>query len=104
VARQDHVFDICAAPYGDGFFVSWWLGPRPRGCLSIILVVPIFFEIFDRFLRPVTYYYKDTGSMFLTAMHSAILEVIDQITQAQGVRGPTELDRKPIHRDFFHGR
>ena len=26
VARGRHVFDICGAPFGTGFFVSWWLG------------------------------------------------------------------------------
>jgi hypothetical protein len=35
VNRENHVFDICAAPYGSGFFVSWWLAearPMRRGC------------------------------------------------------------------------
>src|SRR3989337_2241358 len=26
VSRQNQVFDVCAAPFGAGFFVSWWLG------------------------------------------------------------------------------
>lgn len=34
VIRERHVFDICGAPYGTGFFVSWWFGemrPSPVG-------------------------------------------------------------------------
>jgi hypothetical protein len=26
VSREEHVVDLCAAPFGAGFFVSWWLG------------------------------------------------------------------------------
>jgi hypothetical protein len=33
--RGKHAFDICAAPFGNGFFVSWWLTepPLPFGFL-----------------------------------------------------------------------
>jgi hypothetical protein len=99
--RRDHIVDICGAPYADGFFVSWWLGPRPRGCLSLFLVIPFFFLLYARFIRPHTYYETDVGSMFLTAAHSAVLEVIDQMTESRGIRALTELERKPIHRGFF---
>ncbi len=27
--RGKHAFDICAAPYGTGFFVSWWFTEPP---------------------------------------------------------------------------
>ena len=27
--RGKHAFDICAAPFGTGFFVSWWLNEPP---------------------------------------------------------------------------
>jgi hypothetical protein len=100
VRRGDYVIDICAAPYADGFFVSSWLGPRKIGFLGALLLIPFLARMF----RPITYYYMDTGSMFLTAVHSAVLEVLDQMTEAKGMRGLTELERKPIHRDFFGGR
>src|SRR5438045_2521959 len=29
VIRGKHVFDICAAPFGTGFFFSWWLVELP---------------------------------------------------------------------------
>lgn len=33
--RGKHAFDICAAPFGNGFFISWWLTepPLPFGIL-----------------------------------------------------------------------
>ena len=26
VRRKEYLFDVCAAPFGNGFFISWWLG------------------------------------------------------------------------------
>lgn len=28
VTREDLIFDVCAAPFGTGFFFSWWLAPK----------------------------------------------------------------------------
>jgi len=106
VMRKDLLFDICAAPFGDGFFVSTWLGPKP-GLLSLLLSlgpivkdIPVVGKIYDWFF-PDTYYRVDTTSMFLTSVHSAVLEVLDQMMEAKGIRKLSEDARKPIHRDFF---
>ncbi len=31
VRRKEHVFHVCAAPFGNGFFISWWLGHVESG-------------------------------------------------------------------------
>lgn len=31
ITRETLVFDICAAPFGTGFFVSWWLADYQKG-------------------------------------------------------------------------
>ncbi|MBX7164065.1 MAG: hypothetical protein K1X49_10240 [Saprospiraceae bacterium] len=36
VVNGEMTFDICAAPYGTGFFISWWYGERV-GTLRTIL-------------------------------------------------------------------
>ncbi len=38
VERGRLVFDICGAPYGNGFFVSWWLGrlQSPYGPVALV--------------------------------------------------------------------
>lgn len=93
VQRHEYVFDVCGAPFGNGFFISWWLG-ESQGCLATIPGI-------GAFLRPATYYRIDTASMFQGAIHAAVLEVIDEMTTAKGLRALTELERKPILRDFF---
>ena len=41
VSRGRLVFDICAAPFGTGFFISWWLASpqSPLGPLALLLVI-----------------------------------------------------------------
>jgi hypothetical protein len=98
VRRKELIFDICAAPFGAGFFVSWWLGELP-GCL--LAAIPGVAWIYHRFLKPMTYYRIDTALMFQESVHAAVLEILDGATKAKGLRALSELDRKPIMAGLF---
>ncbi len=100
VRRKEHVFDICGAPFGNGFFVSWWLGEVPSGLLELLGGIPVLGVLVRLFVRPASYYRIDTAHMFQSAVHAAVMEVVDQMTSAKGVRALSELDRKPILREF----
>ena len=100
VERKEHIFDICGAPFGTGFFFSSWLGARPSGCLGILLLIPLL-NILVRSFKRETYYKIDTALMFQESVHRAVLEVIDDITSAKGIRALSELERKPVMRNFF---
>jgi len=109
VRGKEHVFDICAAPYGTGFFVSWWLG-RPRKLyLIFIWVLLIFLLLFIGLIIVIlwwislreTYYRIDTALMFQDSVHSAVLEVIGQVTEGKGIKVLSELEKKPILSDLF---
>jgi hypothetical protein len=100
--KKDFYFAICGAPFGTGFFVSWWLLEPPDGCLmSLLSSFPLLSAIARALVKPWTYYRLDTAMMFQTATHSAVLEVIDSITSSQGIKGLSETERKPIMREFF---
>jgi hypothetical protein len=155
VSRGRHNFDICAAPFGNGFFVSWWLSPTQsslgplalllmsigfvifmsmsmgllgffQGLLITVVGVPLAFWMFVRFMstakegwddplvampflgpiyerifRPETYYKMDTALMFQEAIGNSVLEVVDGLRSAKGVRALTELERKPVLRDLY---
>lgn len=150
VEREQLQFDICAAPFGSGFFVSWWLSEPGLnlpalaklgvivGLLAVdiwlmtvaglvtgtflfaaavavslwlaasdpnmerfVLALPIFGWLYTRFVKPPTYYRIDTTLMFQEAVHNAVLEIIDSMTNAKGIRALGEAQRKPIMRDFF---
>ncbi len=101
VQRKEHIFDICAAPYGNGFFVSWWLGEKPSPFWEFMLKIPLLGPLLFGVVRPNTYYKLDTALMFQTSIHQAVLEVLDQTTKTQGLRSLTELERKPILTDLL---
>lgn len=146
ITRGAQAADICAAPFGSGFFVSWWLGEaRPNPFLPTIIalglmvaairgagfwfgpfvivggflfigaaislgeapwhpyvfVVPILGPLRERLFRPLTFYRYDTMLMFKKAVHQAVLEVVDGLTETQGLRRLSDDERKPILRDFW---
>jgi hypothetical protein len=156
VSREGLNFDICAAPFGTGYFFSWWLAKISRalldllfilislfvgwfflyramsgdseggepspGCAGLLLRPLLFFGLllglgfFVRYgdqgleptvlsmpitgffygliFRPVTYFNEDTALMFRESVHHAVMEAIDHVTTAQGVRGLSEEARK----------
>lgn len=89
------VFDICGAPYGNGFFVSWWMGEL-AGCAGALFRMPVFGSFFSLFLGGDTYYKADTEAMFQASVRQAVNEVVDQITKAKGLRALSEDEKKPI--------
>ena len=106
---KDYIFDICAAPYGKGFFFSWWLiQKQSMGCLRILLALFLFSTFIGipliYFLirtRTPTYFEMDTSSMFQEAIRKSVLEVVDAITKPKGIRALSDDERKPILREFY---
>ena len=154
VQREKLVFDVCAAPFGTGFFISYWLAEdrlklNPflkvlailimlavvafvvsiAGLMlglvtivfltlvglvaaqmaassgdfddEIVVALPILGTVYLWLFRPTTYYRMDSTLMFQKSVHNAILEVIDAITNEQGLRALSEAERKPILREFY---
>ena len=62
------------------------------GVIAFGIIRPVFFPP-----RP-TFYRMDTANMFYTAVQNAVMEAVDQLTTAKGVRGLTDDERKPIMR------
>lgn len=63
---------------------------------NFLLGTTIFGAIYDRFFRKLTYFEQDTASMFDKAVRGVMMEIIDGLTKAKGVRLLTEDERKPI--------
>ena len=101
IRRDEYVFDICAAPFGNGFFVSWWLGETQGFFMSLLTMIPFWGEMMVNTFRTQTYYRLDVALMFQESIHLSVLEVVDKITQAQGLRVLSEMDRKPIMTGLF---
>lgn len=95
VKRGEEYVDICAAPFGRGFFFSSWLVVPP----SAFRLAPLIGWIVA-LLSPATYYRVDTAGMFHAMVHGALLECIDAVTNAKGIRALSESERRPIMKGF----
>src|ERR1051325_3551611 len=94
--RGEYFFDICGAPFADGSFVSWWVVEEP-GCMKgCLLGIPVLDALLLVLLFRETYYKVDTRRlMFQDAIHSAVLEVVDGLTKAKGLRELAGDERRP---------
>ena len=101
VKWKDYQYFICGAPFGNGFFVSWWLFYRNPILKIIISKIPFIGGWLVRKIFPVTFYTIDTASMFMTYAHQSVLTVIERITKDKGTRALTELESKPVLNNIF---
>lgn len=105
VRRSDHVYHVCAAPYGNGFFVSAWLGEVEQGFWAWAASIPYIgklVQLVKSFAKPMTYYKADTTAMFHAVVHGSVLKALDTVLDAKGMRALTDGERKPIMRDMLN--
>lgn len=82
VTRKGQSFDVCAAPFARGFFVSWWLGQEDA----------LLGNVFNsRKLR--TYFQVDTEAMYKEAVIGAVMEAVDNLINSKSLKALTELER-----------
>ena len=97
---KEYQYDMCAAPFGKGFFISWWLLYKYSIVAIIISKIPFIGKWLVEKWYPITYYKVDTASMFMTYCHNAVLNVIDTITKESGIR-ISEQQKRPVLQDIF---
>lgn len=94
-------YDICAAPFGNGFFISWWLMYNNSFWKIVMAKIPFVGGWLVRKWFPVTYYKIDSASMFMSYAHESVLKVIEDITNDSGVKALSADQRKPILNNIF---
>ncbi len=104
VERKKYTYDICGAPFGNGFFVSTWLSSSLGFFQNLLLKIPIIGNLFAPAAGDVTFYQQDTTQMFQTSVHNAVLSAVDQLTTAKGLKALSETERKPIMSEFYKPR
>ena len=95
VRRDEYVFHVCAAPYGNGFFISWWFGSVEKGWIAFLLKLPLFGTFIRRFVKPWTYYRVDTANMFNAITSGAVYEALDALIKANGLRTLSAEELRP---------
>lgn len=69
-----------------------------------IRAIPLLGRLYDVIFAPDTYYRLDTLQAFQDLAHTAVLECVDAVTAAQGVRALAGDERKPTMRDVVDRR
>jgi len=91
VVQDEYVVFICAAPYGTGTFVSSWLCIKDENYINRI---PIISKLAGKDRENKTFYQMDTQAMFRSAVHSAVIAAVNNMTESKGIRGLTELEKQ----------
>lgn len=92
VKHRDLVFDVCAAPFGRHFFISWWLY-ETSGMMQQIFKYTKAGEYLSRRAARRTFYQADEEEMFRNCVHQVILETIEHVTKSQGLREMTDAEK-----------
>lgn len=99
IEREDLAFDLYVAPFGTSLFVAYWFCRNPTTFLDLLARVPILgwlAWLWVKLFRWETYYRVDSRAMFQSAVHNCILQVIAELTTAEGTRPVLELERRPV--------
>ena len=93
IARNYNAFDVCAAPFGKGFFISSWHVALENPTQNVLSHLPVIGKTIAQGMEGKTYFQIDTEQMYVSAVHNCILEAIDEITTSAGMRTLSETER-----------
>jgi len=99
VRREDQMFLICAAPFGKGFFVSWWMGKPINFMEDLITRIPRVGPAIAEYMYRKSFYEMDTDSMFRDCISKCVKEAVNKMTNEHGTR-LTESDFLPVTANF----
>lgn len=92
IRSDNHIFYVCAAPYGKNFFISYWLKDTEED-FTEMLIRKIFGGVPQK-----SFFEIDSETMFVESIKKAIMVAIEETTQQRGLRKPTLEERTPtIH-------
>ena len=97
IKRGELSFDICGAPFANGFFVSWRLFEEG----SFIDRTPVLRTWGRFFFKPRTFYKLDTTLMYQQLVHASVMDVVDTISKMANMPVLPETERKPVMREFY---
>jgi hypothetical protein len=92
IKHGDIVFDVCAAPFGKDFFISWWLY-ESAGTMRTMLRNTKVGDFMNERASKRTFYQIDEEDMFRSCVHDCILETITKVSEGKGMTMLTDADK-----------
>lgn len=84
VSCRQYVFDVCAAPFSTGFFVSYWMGELSDPLKDIFKNMPLVGRFFRK--RQKTFFELDNEMLFKELISTSVKKVFDQMIETKGQR------------------
>jgi hypothetical protein len=88
VQHKNLVFDICAAPFGKDFFISWWLFEKEGTWVSLLKNTKAGDFLMERNAKR-TFYQADLEIMFRNSVHHCLVTMIETMQKETGGRDLT---------------
>ena len=92
IQHRDLVFDICAAPFGTNFFISWWLY-ETQGVMRSLFGKTSVGNLLQARAAKRTFFQMDLEQMFKDCVHESVLSSVAKVTEGKGVRLMTDTDK-----------
>ncbi len=86
IKHANLVFDVCAAPFGKDFFISWWLYETEGTATNLLKGTKIGSFLKSRETSK-TFYQVDREEMFRSCVHECILAAIIKVTEGKAEWG-----------------
>src|SRR5690349_19682035 len=103
IVRGDLRYDICGAPFGNGFFISSRLFADGKLADSLLgsmdrggVLSQVAGGITAKVVGADTYMKIDSARMYQTLVHRGLLQAIDSMTTAANLPRLTDDERKPV--------
>jgi hypothetical protein len=93
IKHGDIVFDVCASPFGNDFFISWWLY-ESAGAMRTMLRNTKVGDFMNERASKRTFYQIDEEDMFRSCVHDCILETITKVTEGKGFLQLTDAEKQ----------
>ena len=87
IERFHSTFDICAAPFGKDYFISWWAGEIPNVGKKLLSSIPWVGLALASSIYGKGLYLLDAEVMFRDSINQIIEEAVAATTSGKGVRG-----------------
>ena len=92
IKHGDIVFDVCAAPFGKDFFISWWLY-ETAGTMRTMFRQTKFGNFLNERAANRTFYQVDEEDMFRSCVHECILETVNRVAEGKGMTQLTDAQK-----------
>jgi len=86
VKKGRFTYWLCAAPYGNTFFFSYWLKQSHSFLAGLLRWIPFFGPMMFSFLTKMSFYKADSYAVFQYVVTDALNQTANEMTESHGLR------------------